>query len=178
MVLWLERPPLLRWVAAVCLVAASAWFELGPPPSTEMTFLAVDIGAGTILTEDLVERRSVTDPGFATVEPEGFAVTDLAAGEPLVASMIAHATVPDGWLVISVAVPDHARPGKPATAVILPGGPEDVPVQFPAVVVEAGSADPFGTETGALAVPPQWLGQAAAAAGQGRLMIGVGSGVE
>lgn len=171
--LWLERPPLVRWTAAACLVAVSAWFEFGPPPSSTMTFLAVDVTAGTPLTESVVERRPAVGAGFATAEPTGVAIADLDAGDPLIASMIAKVSVPDGWLVIGVPLPHYALPGMSATAIILPDEPREAPIPVPALVVEVGSTDPFGGETGALALPPEWLGEAAAAVGGGRLVIGV-----
>lgn len=171
--LWLERPPILRWAGALLLVLVAGWSEFAPPPATTMAFLATDVAAGTRITEDLIERRRVTAPGFITVEPGGVAVTDLRAGDPLVASMIAATTIPDGWLLIAAPLPHHARPGTPATGVILPEGDAAEPAQFPALVVESGSTEPFGEATGTLAVPEQWLGRAAAAAASGRLMVGV-----
>jgi hypothetical protein len=87
--------------------------------------------------------------------------------------MIAATTIPDGWLLMAATLPHHARPGTPATGVILPEGGAGEPTQFPALVVESGSADPFGEATGTLAVPAEWLGRAAAAVGAGRLMVGV-----
>jgi len=172
-VLWLERPPILRWAGALLLVIVAAWAEFAPTPATTMAFLSADVTAGTPITEDLIERRPVTSPGFATVEPEGVAAADLDAGDPLVASMIAATTIPDGWLLMAATLPHHARPGTPATGVILPEGGAGEPTQFPALVIESGSADPFGEATGTLAVPAEWLGRAAAAVGAGRLMVGV-----
>lgn len=171
--LWLERPPILRWAGALLLVLVAAWSEFAPPPATTMAFLSTDVTAGTLLTDDLIERRRVTSPGFTTVDPQGVAVTDLKAGDPLVASMIAKTTIPDGWLLIAAPLPHHARPGMPATGVILPEDDVGEPAQFPAFVVESSSTDPFGEATGTLAVPEQWLGRAAAAAGSGRLVVGV-----
>jgi hypothetical protein len=174
-VLWLERPPLLRWTAAACLVVISAWFEFGPAPSSTMTFLAVDVTAGTPLTESVVERRPAAGAGFATAEPTGVAIADLEAGDPLIASMIAEVSIPDGWLVIGAPLPRYALPGMAATAIILPGESGGAPIPVPALVVEVGSTDPFGGDNGALAFPPEWLGDAAAAVAEGRLVIGVES---
>ena len=173
--LWLQRPPYLRWAAAAALVALALWSEFAPPTAATLTFLAVDVAAGTPLTEDLVERRQVPTPGFATAEPTGVAVIDLAAGEPLVASMISETVIPDGWLLISAPMPGHAAPGLRATGVILPSGEDGAPITFPALVVDVGAGDAFADDSGTLAVPPEWLGPAATAAGSGRLVVGVES---
>jgi hypothetical protein len=173
-VLWLERPPIWRWAAAVLLVAVAAWSEFAPPPSVTMTFLSADVPAGTPLTADLVERRLIPAPGFATIDPSGIAAVDLMAGDPLVASMVATVDIPHGWVHIAASLPDHAVPGTRAKGVILDQGEE--PSQFPALVVAAGPDDPFGEGDGTIAVPPEWLGPAAAAAAAGRLVVGVEAG--
>lgn len=172
--LWLERPPLLRWLAASLLVAVAAWSELAPPPTTESTFLAEDVAAGTPLEDHHIERRPVPVGVVSTVEPGGVAATDLRAGDPLVESMVTEVAVPPGWVVIEAAVPSHAPPGAPATAIIL--GEGSAPIEFSAVVVGEGTTDPFGDASGTLAVPRQWVGPAAAAAAENRLVIGVEAG--
>ncbi|MFP3913412.1 MAG: SAF domain-containing protein [Actinomycetota bacterium] len=169
--LWLERPPLVRWLGAAALVAVAAWSELAPPATTTANYLTRDIPAGTSLTPEHVEERRVPTGAVDTVEPSGVAATDLAAGDPLVASMITRVAVPAGWMVIEAPVPAHASPGAHATAVILEDG--SAPVEFPSLVVRVEDADPLGGASGTLAVPPEWLGPAAAASAEGRLLIGV-----
>lgn len=169
--LWLDRPPILRWLAASLLVAAAAWSELAPPPTSPATFLAEDVAAGTSLEDRHVERRSIPAGALTTVEPSGVAATDLLAGDPLVESMTVEVTVPPGWVVIEAAVPSHAAPGASATAIVVEQGA--APVEFPALVVARGGEDAFGGGSGTIAVPAEWLGPAAAASAGGRLMIGV-----
>lgn len=172
--LWLDRPPFLRWLAASVLVIVAAWSELAPPPTTESTFLVEDVAAGTPVEDHHVERRPVPVGVLATVEPSGVAATDLRAGDPLVESMVTEVAVPPGWVVIEAAVPTHASPGASATAIIV--GEGSAPIEFPAVVIGEGSSDPFGEASGTLAVPGEWIGPAAAAGAEGRLVIGVESG--
>lgn len=170
-VLWLDRPPIVRWVAAASLVAVAAWSELAPPPTVSLAFLVADVAAGTPLGPEHVEYRTVPDGSIETVEPSGVATTDLWTGDPLVASMVTEPVIPPDWLVIEAPIPSHAPPGASATAIILGDG--SAPVEFEATVVHRGSDDPFGTGIGALAVPAEWVGQAAAATAEGRLVIGV-----
>lgn len=169
--LWLARPPYLRWAAAALVVAVAAWSEFSPPPTTTLAFMATDVPAGTRLDPSHVTRRQVPLTGVVTVEPEGVAAIDLRAGDPLLASMVAEVEVPEDWNLISAPVPAHAVPGVEATGVILEE--EQPPVEFPAVVVSPGTADAFGDSSGTVAVSPEWTAAAAAAAAAGRLVIGV-----
>lgn len=171
--LWLDRPPVLRWVAAAALVAVAAWSELAPPPTSEQNFLVEEVAAGTRVESHHVERRSVPVGVVETVEPSGVAASDLQAGEPLVASMLTDIEIPQGWVVLSASVPSHAPPGGSATAIIV--GRDTAPMEFPALVVAAGTTDPFGEDGGTVAVPAEWVGAAASASAENRLVIGVDS---
>lgn len=171
--LWLARPPYLRWAVAVLLVVLAGWSEFSPPPSTTLTFLAVDVAAGTPLDESLVVRRRIPATDISTVDPVGVAAVDLEAGDPLLDTMVTEVAVPKGWNVIEAPIPDHAVPGAAATAVILTEG--SVPIEFPALVVTSSGVDPFDEAGGSLAVSPEWTAAAAAAAAEGRLVIGVRS---
>jgi len=172
-VLWLERPPFARWIAAALLLAGATWSEFSPPSSARVTFLAEDVAAGTPLTAAMVDTRLVPTPGFSTVEPSGVAAADLIAGDPLTGPPIAETVIPEGWLLIRPPHPRLPVAVTKATGVILAGTEGGAPIEFPALVVEAGVTDAFTSESGSLAVPPEWLAQAAAAAGEGRLIVGV-----
>lgn len=171
--LWLERPPILRWLAATALVAVTAWVELAPPPGVPHYFLTNDVAAGTRLTASMVEVRHVAAPGFETVSATGMAIVDLRAGDPLTPAVISEVVVPPDWALIAAPLPDHAVPGASATGLIL--DPEGTPLEFPALVVTAGGDDPFGPGGGTLAVPPAWLSRAAAAVAEDRLVVGIAS---
>lgn len=170
--LWLSRPPVLRWLGAGCLVLVAAWSEFSPPPTMTATFLITDVAVGTPLAPEHVEERTVpATMDLETIEPAGFATTDLTSGDPLLASMATEVSTPAGWMVIEAPVPAHARPGNEATGVILDDG--SAPIEFAALVMETGGSDPFGGSIGTLAVPPEWMAAAAAAAAGGRLVVGV-----
>lgn len=170
-VLWLDRPPLIRWTAAALLVAVAAWGEFSPAPTEDHAFLSVDVPAGSVLTADHVEYRRLPLGTVSTVDPNGVAATDLRAGDPLVASMITDFAVPPGWVVIDAPVPSHAAPGMDATVVIVDEGTP--PIEFGAVVAHRADPDPFGSGGGALALPPEWTATAAAAVASGNLIVGI-----
>lgn len=170
-VLWLERPPLLRWLGAGILVAVAAWSELAPPPHSSAYFLVENVAAGTPLGSEHVEARPVPAGTLQTVAPRGMAAVDLVSGDPLVASLMTEVSVPSGWVVIEGPVPSHALPGASATAILVGDGA--APVEFPALVVGRGESDPLSGNSGTLAVPGEWIGPAAAAVTEGRLVIGV-----
>lgn len=171
--LWLERPPVLRWLAAAVLVSIALWSELSPPPTTVISVLVEDVPVGTQLQAHHVEKRRVPAGAVETVEPEGFAATDLAAGDPLVSSMITDVSVPEGWIVVEAPIPGGAGPGSAATGVILEL--DKPPLEFPAMVVTGAESDPLDDRSGTLAVPPEWVAPAAAASARGELVVGVGS---
>lgn len=171
--LWLERPPFLRWLAATLVAAVAVALELSPPPTEEAAFLAVDVPAGTALDETMVTYRRLPVGALATVAPTGFAAVDLAAGDPLIASVVTDVSVPGQWVVLEAPLPAHARPGDRAIGVVV--GPGAPPLEFPALVVAPAVADAFGAGLGTIAVPADWLSVSAGAVADGRLVIGVES---
>lgn len=171
--LWLQPPPYLRWLAAGILVAAAAWSEFAPAPGVEINVLAGDVTAGTPLDPDLVQTRRVADAGFVTVTPHGVALIDLKAGDPLLASMVGEVSIPADWVTIDAELPEGARPGQTAVAIVTAAPEGAQPIEFPAVVVRAGRQDAFGAAAGSIAVPPEWAASAGQAVAEGRLVIGV-----
>ncbi|MGA7270051.1 MAG: SAF domain-containing protein [Acidimicrobiia bacterium] len=171
--LWLQPPPLLRWLAAGLLIAAAAWSEFAPESGVEITVVSRDVAAGAALGPEMVETLRMPDPGFETAAPHGVAMIDLRAGDPLLPTMVSEVSIPAGWVIIDAHLPERARPGQAAVAVVTTAGDGVQPVEFPAMVVEAGTSDAFGTETGAIAVPPEWVALAGQAVAEGRLVVGV-----
>lgn len=170
--LWLSRPPILRWCAALCLVVAAAWSEFSPPATVEVPFLTVDLPAGSPITADALTLRPMPAPGLPPPPSGGVAAIDLRAGDPLVASMVATVAIPSGWFVIPAEVPPDAPPGATAIGVVLPDLPGLAPVSLEAIVVTGAPDDPFGPGSGSVAVPPASVALAAAASSSGRLVIG------
>lgn len=175
--LWFERPPLSRWLAGAILVTVAAWSEFAPPPTAAVPFLAVDVPAGTHIQEQHLTYREVPAGTFPVAGlDEMVAATDLSAGDPLVPSLVTEVDIPDGWLLIEAPVPDHAPPGTVAVAIVL--GEGGLPREIPARVVARGATDAFGDSQGTIAVPAAAVAEAAAAAADGRLVVGVGADSE
>lgn len=135
-----------------------------------MSFMTVDVAAGSPLTSDIVEQRVVPAGSAVEVEPDGVAAVDLRTGDLLTEAVVRQLSIPSGWMVIEAPIPSHALPGDDATGVILT---ETEPFEFPAIVAGAAGADAFGQAAGTLAVPGEWMARAAAASAEGRLVIGV-----
>lgn len=163
----------MRWFLAGLLVVGATWWELAPREGVDVYVPIRDLGAGTRLTPDLFKLSPLSSVSLPAVEPDGIAAIDLGAGEPLTASMVDHSEVPAGWLAIDVALPEHAAGGMEARAAVLAETSDGDTLTFGVVVLAAASTDAFGTATGTIAVPPEWFARAAAAAGAGRLVIGV-----
>lgn len=172
--LWLQRPPWIRWIGATLLAVVAVVTELSPPPTVEATFLAVDVAAGTRLEPSMVTSRRIPAGAVETVDPLGHAAADLLAGDPLVPSMLTEVSIPDRWVVLEAPLPQHARPGDRATGVVV--DPDGAPIEFAAMVVDRPVVDTFGSGLGTIAVPADWLGVAATAVATGRLVVGVEGG--
>lgn len=172
--LWFDRPPYLRWAAAGLLVAMACWSEFGPTPSTDLWVATDDIPAGTTLDESLFRRAPVVwERPPPSVEPDGTAVVDIAAGDPLVSSLVGTRMVPDGWLVVAAPLPPGSSPGSEATVVLLPATPGGEIASVPAVVTATTSSDPFGGDSGTIAVPPSRLPEVVAATTEDRAVVAV-----
>lgn len=172
---WLERPPYLRWAAAVVLVALAASAELRRAPTVQHPFLRDQAPAGTELTEALVEWRAVPPGLLPAVEVAGAAGRLLQAGEPLLPSSLATGVeAPEGWWALSVALPSGTLPGAAVQLVLLPNDPTQSVRVVPGVVMEAGAGgDAFAVDAqlGTVAVPPEAAAAAAVAAAEGRLTV-------
>jgi hypothetical protein len=172
-VLWLERPPYLRWLAAAVLVTVAAWIELGPEATTPVWFAADDIAAGTTLTPDQFQRREVAWVGSVPARPEGVASVDISAGDPLVPSLLTEVVVPPGWMAVAAPLPPDAVTGSDATLVVLPGLPGQDAATVPALVLRPAGDDAFGDGSGTVAVPADRVTEVLVAAADDRLAAAV-----
>jgi len=110
---------------------------------------------------------------FKAVAPNGEALTNIASGEPLLASTVGDhdQTTPAGWWSIEMTLPTSARPGDRAQIVLLDAGST-----VPAIVVAGVADDPLGSGLGIVAVPGDQAADVAAAAVEGRVAIMIATG--
>jgi hypothetical protein len=163
---------MLRYVAAGALVLAAMAWDLWPEATVRHPFAVRPVTAGSPF-DGAVEWRSIPSGVLPDVDPTGVAMVDLAAGEPILPSHVGEAPVPDGWWVVSLAVPRGARVGSEVrVAVTSPAVAEATLVRG---VVVAGTPDGPGA-VGSVAVPEGDAGLVAAATAGGRATVLVGSG--
>jgi hypothetical protein len=168
-VYWLQRPPYLRWAAAVLLVAGAVAWDLRGTAATPHPFLTAPVAAGTPVPAEAVEWREVPAGLLERPDLEGLvAAVDLAAGDPITASVLeAPAAAPEGWWAVPIALGPHARPGDEVMLVTI-----DPPLTIPGVVLEAQAGDGYSLDfrPAVVAVPGESAPLVAAAAGEGRIV--------
>ena len=143
---WFGRPPYLRWIGAVVLIAGAALLEFWPENVVPYPFTSVPVEAGEA---PRVEWRMLPAGTYPRVSLEGMVATHpMSAGEPLAASDLrAPLAVPDGWWALAVEVPFSLAPGVPTRLVL--GDGEIVP----GIAITSSDEDSFGTPTALIAVP-------------------------
>lgn len=176
--LWIARPPYLRWTAVGLLVAVSLWLEIRPESSVTHPFLTRDLAPGAPV-EDALEWRPVAEGLLEPVAGTGYADRPLTAGQPLVRgdTTDAPAEVPPGWWLVDVAVPAEAAPGAQVQLVVLPSpGRRPLP-PIGGVVTGVRTAD-FADDglIGSVALPPDLAATAAAAIAEERVSVLVQAG--
>lgn len=159
--LLLTRPPYLRWIAAVVLVAAAVGWDLSARATAPHPFAARVIPAGSPLTEDTVEWRDapagsweVPDLASAT-----WAAHRIEAGDPITASLTTgSAAIPQGWWAVPIRIPPGVGRGASVRLLLPTGG------TVAGVVAVPASDDVFTGPTGAVAVAEEHLRTVATAA--------------
>ncbi|MEX1126140.1 MAG: hypothetical protein WEE53_10810 [Acidimicrobiia bacterium] len=166
--LWLQTPPWGRWIATGLIVLGALWVELRPEPTVEHPFATEDIAAGAEIGEWNRRLQPVPDGMLEPVILDGVALTDIALGEPILASTVGDRDekIPDGWWAIEIALPGSVRPGDRAEMVLL-----DTGSVVPAVVVAGVTDDPLGSGLGSVAVSGEHAAEVAAAAVNGRVAV-------
>ena len=166
--LWLSRPPYLRWVGAGVVVVLALYGRLAPVPTEPRPFAARPITVGEQITSTDVEMRDVPIGLLPPVQLPVVADRPVAVGEPILPPGRT-VSVPENWWALELDVPPGAAPGAPARLVT--SGTETTVV--PGLVVGVtGTADVFGGGLRALvAVPAEMVGIVAAAAVEQRLAV-------
>ena len=153
-------------VGLVAVVAV--YIEFRPDPSIETLYAVTDITPGSVLDETNSEMRRVPSGLFEGADTGDVTTEPVYAGEPVLASDVSEEseTIPLGWWVIGVTLPDGADTGDDVMLVLLDTGDE-----VEGVVAHPGVDDPFAAADGGVAVPPDSASEAAVAAANGRLAV-------
>ncbi|GBE25751.1 MAG TPA: hypothetical protein ENG98_01945 [Actinobacteria bacterium] len=167
--LWLDRPPYLRWLAASTLVVLALGLEVSGPDLEPYPFVQRSIAAGEAVAVDDLEWRDV--PVGILPEPSaviGPAARKLEVGEPLIAGAVrAGSMIPDGWWVVPAPIPAAASPGVTVRLISVDDG-----FAVDGIVAASGVDTGFGDEAiGAVAVPEEAAVRVSLAASSNRLVV-------
>ncbi len=136
--------------------------DLRGTPSEPRPFARNSIEAGAWIEDDLIEYREVPVGLLPEITPDGFAITAIAAGEPLTAALLTDkGPLPDGWWALEMDVPDGAVPGTELRLVV-----EGAGTAIPAIVVAVAPAvQPAGwsNDSAMVAIPAETAKTVAAA---------------
>ena len=97
--LWLHRPPYLRWIGAVLLVLGALVLDLSERATVPHPFVAEEVTKGGPISADVVEWRDIPVGLLdAPLIDDAVAARRLMPGEPiLVTSIGTPYEVPEGW---------------------------------------------------------------------------------
>ncbi len=172
LVVWLLRPPYVRYAAATLIILGALYLDLRPVPEVDHPFLTRDVPAGATIGPDDVEWRLLPPHTLPMVDPTGVATADLPAGTPLVPAMLTAApSIPDDWFALEIPVPDLAAPGRPVRIVVNAETWTDGVV----IALSEGSTDFLSRgRTALVAIPAGAAATVAEAAGRGSVTVLLG----
>ncbi len=167
-VLWLGRPPYLRWFAAASVVVAAFTWDASQRATAPFPFAAVDLARGQPITMEDIEWRQI--PAGTLVMPllDGTsAATAILAGDPLVVSLISTSPpLPDDTWAVPVVLPLGAGIGMTVRLVFIDG------TATPGVIIQPATEDSLGLVThGLVAVPESVADSVALASANGDLVV-------
>ena len=172
-VLWLTRPPYLRWSLVGLMVIVSLWVEIRPTSSARHPYVTRDVARGESV-EGALEWRTVAGGVLEPVLGTGFADRDLTTGHPLLPGDTTDAPilVPPGWWLLDVAVPAETTAGMSVQLVILPPSGERAlpPIGGLVTSVRPGDYQSDGL-VGSVAFPPARAATAAVAIAEDRVSV-------
>jgi hypothetical protein len=153
--LWFQPMPWGRWALVLLIAVGALYVELKPEATVDSPFATVTINPGDVIDQNNTELRRTPVGLLETAELGEVANERIEPGSPVMASSAGDQadTVPTGWWVIGVKLPDGADVGD-----------------------EPGSDDPFAAADGGGAVPPERSAEVAVAASDGRLAVLISTG--
>ena len=166
--LWLGRPPYLRWIAAASLVVAGLAWDVSKRTTEPFPFAAVDLARGQILAPEDIEWRPV--PSGSLVMPSLIGVTaatTIHSGDPIVPSLVsATAPIPSDSWAVPVPLPLGAGQGMSVRLVFVDGS------WTSGIVVQPATEDSFGLiSQGLVAVDGEAANSVALATANGDLIV-------
>lgn len=160
--LWLHRPPYLRWFAAALLIVGAAAFDLSERATVAHPFAAGPIERGTLLEEGSIEWRESPIGLLETPLLDGaVAGRRIEPGDPILPSSLGSAAlVPPNWWSVPMVLPDGVIAGSAVRVITI--NPQLI---VDGVVVSVADGGAFDVDrTGLVAVPEAAAGAVAAAA--------------
>jgi len=87
--LWLSRPPYVRWFAAVAIVLAALAWDLSGRQTAQYPFAATDLGRGTALSDNAIVWRAAPNGVYPVPDlSDAAASVDIAEGDPITRSVL------------------------------------------------------------------------------------------
>lgn len=167
-VLWLGRPPYLRWSAAAILLVAAVVWDLSERATEPFPFAATDLSRGQPIEPDDIQWRDV--PVGSMTRPQlgdPVAAVAIAEGDPIVRSLLAVAVAPplNGWAV-PIPLPVGAVAGTPVSLVFADG------TDVEGTIIRSATEDSLGFKTDGLVMVEDGDANAVAlAAANGDLVV-------
>lgn len=171
--LWLQPMPWGRWALVILVAAGAAYVEFRPDSTIETPFATVAISPGEVIDDTNTELRRAPAGLLDSARRGDIAARSILAGSPVLATDVGEQgrTVPPGWWVVGVTLPEGAEVGEDVRLVLL-----DSATEVAGVVAHPGSDDPFAAADGGVAVPPESSSDVAMAAANGRLAVLISTG--
>jgi len=166
--LWLQPMPWGKWTLVILIAVVAVYVEFRPDPTVDSPFATAAIATGDVIDETNTELRRVPEGLLESAAKGEVATRSIPPGSPVLATDVgeqAH-TVPPGWWIVGVTLPDGADVGDDVRLVLLDSG-----LEVPGVVAHPGSDDPFAAADGGVAVPSGQSSDVAMAAANGRLAV-------
>jgi hypothetical protein len=171
--LWFQPVPWARWLLALLIAGVALYVEFRPDPTVDAPFATTAISRGEVIDNTNTEMRKVPAGLLDTAEPGAVATRAIPPGAPVMSGDAGERdeSVPTGWWVVGITLPDGAEVGDEVRLVLLDSG-----LEVSGVVAHPGSDDPFAAADGGVAVPSESSADVAVASAGGRLAVLISTG--
>ncbi len=166
--LWLGRPPYLRWFAAASVIAAAIAWDASQRATEPFPFAAVDLVRGQPITQQEVQWREMPVGSLIMPVLDGaLASTTITEGDPITVSLVSTLPpLPPGTWAVPVALPLGTGVGMTVRLVFTDG------TATVGVIVQPATEDSFGLVTDGLVAVSETVADAVAvAAAYGDLVV-------